>query len=148
MWPHVHLKFSLFSNPSFFHSPSIQIPYSGRKREKKPKGEMITQWGIGNEFSSEISYSESPYNVTGWESFFTSPDVMRFGKTDLVIHGSLDKCTSVLESSYGCSFRPPVRSSVMAGTQTFRIDRMEVFFVRQANEQHYNEQHYHDYDPN
>ena len=148
MWPHVHLKFSLFSNPSFFHSPSIQIPYSGRKREKKPKGEIITQWGIENEFSGEISYSESPYNVTGWESFFTSPDVMRFGKTDLVIHGSLDKCTSVLESSYGCSFRPPVRSSVMAGTQTFTIDRMEVFFVRQENEQHYNEQHYHDYDPN
>jgi hypothetical protein len=111
----------------------------------------VKEWGGEDEYGDFHADTDSPYNATGWESLFTSPGLLRFGKTDLVINGSLDQCTSILESSYGCGFRPQMKSSVLAGEQKFTIDRMEVFLVQQGGydqeqqQQQYQEDYQQDY---
>ena len=110
-----------------------QIPYNGRVREKVPQ-EKTEQWGeVSTNYDGKEewkSFRTNPYNTTGWESFYSNSGVMKFGKTDLIIQDSLDTCSSTLESSYGCAFRPPLRSNILAGAPTFRIDQMEVFLVQ------------------
>ena len=115
----------------FFFFFSSKIPYNGRVREKKPTGELVNQWGQINEHTGVFeSFQGNPYKQQGWESFYSEPGILRFGKSDLVLSNDLDHCSSSLESSYGCSFRGALRTTVLAGANTFRIDDVEVFFVQ------------------
>ena len=83
--------------------------------------------------------ADHPYNKTGWESYYVDSKSFRFGKTDLAINGNLDNCSSTLESSFGCSFRRPVRSTILAGAEKFRINQMEVFYVQNNPQQNFNQ---------
>ena len=98
-------------------------------REKVPQPEY-KQWGNVDEDTGEWEpFTTNPYNTTGWESFFADVGVLRFGQTDLILNKNLDTCSSNLESSFGCSFRRPLRSTILAGSERFSIDQLEVFYV-------------------
>jgi len=130
---HVVMKTHSGTRDNFLFSMThdLKIPYNGRVREKKPTGELVNQWGQINEHTGVFeSFQGNPYKQQGWESFYSEPGILRFGKSDLVLSNDLDHCSSSLESSYGCSFRGALRTTVLAGANTFRIDDVEVFFVQ------------------
>jgi hypothetical protein len=117
------------NNHMFSVTHDLKIPYNGRVREKVPQPEY-KQWGNVDEDTGEWEpFTTNPYNTTGWESFFADVGVLRFGQTDLILNKNLDTCSSNLESSFGCSFRRPLRSTILAGSERFSIDQLEVFYV-------------------
>lgn len=127
-----HVRF-----PSLAASLSVEkIPYIGRVRVKIP-ADAGEKWAGHDEYGDHTPGGDpnNPYNRKGWESFYSEPGLIKFGDVDLVIQGTLDNCSSTLESSYGCSFRKPIDpSTVLAGRKTFSIDELEVFFVHENHQ--------------
>jgi hypothetical protein len=60
---------------------------------------------------------------------FATPELISFGKTDLVIAGDFDDCTSVIESSYGVGFPEDSEESkaFLAGADKFIAEEVEVW---------------------
>jgi hypothetical protein len=60
---------------------------------------------------------------------FATPDLISFGKQDLVLAGNFDQCSSVLENSYGVGFveDSTEAKTFLAGADTFVAEQVEVW---------------------
>jgi hypothetical protein len=60
---------------------------------------------------------------------FAKPDVIAFGKTDLVLAGNFDECASEIEGSYGIGLPPggEEAKTFLAGVDKFVADQVEVW---------------------
>ncbi|EAX98874.1 B-box zinc finger family protein [Trichomonas vaginalis G3] len=69
-------------------------------------------------------------------TLFATEDTLTFGKYDLALNGNLEKCSSIIENSYGVGFQYNSNKArtFLAGAPEFRADAVEVwgFFSGQS----------------
>jgi hypothetical protein len=71
-----------------------------------------------------------PYKpAEGAYQLLATPDSLAFGKTDLVLAGNFDECSSQIEGSYGIGLPPGEEDAktYLAGAEKFVADQVEVW---------------------